>query len=141
VKTEIAHARQKEINEQRQVLFPISLVSFSRIRHWKLPDADTGTDSAREIRELFIPDFSNWKHQDQYQCQALLYSKGPANLLDKNSYASPCLRLLSIPSNAFYSIRCQGVRDNLGADLGRSRENPNGTSKRSTAEASANASV
>ena len=67
VKTEIAHARQKEINEQRQVLFPISLVSFSRIRHWKLPDADTGTDSAREIRELFIPDFSNWKHQDQYQ--------------------------------------------------------------------------
>jgi len=40
-----------------------------------------------------------------------------------------------------YSIRCQGVQDNLGADLGRSRENPNGTSKRSTAEASANASV
>ncbi|MGA7314554.1 MAG: toll/interleukin-1 receptor domain-containing protein [Silvibacterium sp.] len=59
VKTEIAHARQKEANEQRQVLFPISLVSFSRIQQWKLPDADTGTDSAREIREYFIPDFSN----------------------------------------------------------------------------------
>ena len=53
VKTEIAHARQKEINEQRQVLFPISLVSFSRIRHWKLPDADTGTDSVWEIRRTF----------------------------------------------------------------------------------------
>jgi hypothetical protein len=26
-----------------------------------------GTDSAREIREYFIPDFSNWKDQDQYQ--------------------------------------------------------------------------
>jgi len=25
-------------------------------------DADTGKDSAREIREYFIPDFSNWKN-------------------------------------------------------------------------------
>jgi hypothetical protein len=67
VKTEIAHARQKELDEQRQVLFPISLVSFSRIQQWKLPEADTGTHSAREIQEYFIPDFTNWKDQDQYE--------------------------------------------------------------------------
>lgn len=29
-------------------------------------DADTGIDSAREIREYFIPDFSNWKDHDVY---------------------------------------------------------------------------
>jgi hypothetical protein len=67
VKTEIAHARQKELNEKRQVLFPISLVSFEKIRDWKNFDADTGKDSAREIREYFIPDFSNWKDHDSYQ--------------------------------------------------------------------------
>jgi hypothetical protein len=67
VKTEIAHARQKELNEQRQVLFPISLVPFHRIREWKCFDADSGKDSAREIREYFIPDFSTWRDYDSYQ--------------------------------------------------------------------------
>jgi uncharacterized protein YjbI with pentapeptide repeats len=67
VETEIAHARQKEINEHHRVLFPISLVTFSQIRQWKLFDADTGKDAAREIREYFIPDFSTWKDHDQYQ--------------------------------------------------------------------------
>jgi uncharacterized protein YjbI with pentapeptide repeats len=67
VKTEIAQTRQKELNERRQVLFPISLVPFAKIREWKCFDADTGKDSAREIREYFIPDFSNWKDHDSYQ--------------------------------------------------------------------------
>jgi hypothetical protein len=67
VKTEIAHARQKELHEGRQVLFPISLVPFSQVRAWSCFDADTGKDSAREIREYFIPDFSNWKDHDSYQ--------------------------------------------------------------------------
>jgi hypothetical protein len=67
VKTEIAHARQKEINERRQVLFPISVVPFAQIREWRNFDADTGKDSAREIREYFIPDFSNWKDPSSYE--------------------------------------------------------------------------
>ncbi len=33
---------------------------------WKDFDADTGKDSAREIREYFIPDFSNRKTHDAY---------------------------------------------------------------------------
>lgn len=66
VKTEIAHARQKELSEKRQVLFPISVVPFAEIREWNCFDADTGKDSAREIREYFIPDFSNWKNHDSY---------------------------------------------------------------------------
>jgi hypothetical protein len=39
----------------------------SEIKRWKLFDADIGIDSAREIREYFIPDFSNWKNHDSYQ--------------------------------------------------------------------------
>jgi hypothetical protein len=67
VKTEIAKARQREVREQRQVLFPVRMVSFETIRAWECFDADTGKDSAREIREYFIPDFSNWKNDDAYQ--------------------------------------------------------------------------
>ena len=67
VKTEIAYARQTEIREKRQMLFPISLVPYDGIGEWKAFNADTGKDSAREIREYFIPDFSNWKDHDSYQ--------------------------------------------------------------------------
>ncbi len=67
VKTEIATARQHEVQEQRQILFPVRLVSFDAIRDWKYFDGDIGKDSAREIREYFIPDFRNWKDYDAYQ--------------------------------------------------------------------------
>jgi uncharacterized protein YjbI with pentapeptide repeats len=61
VKTEIANARQREVAEKRQVLFPVRLVDFEHIKNWTYFDADTGKDSAREIREYFIPDFSTWE--------------------------------------------------------------------------------
>jgi hypothetical protein len=67
VKTEIAKARKREIKEGTRILFPISIVPFETIRDWENFDADTGKDSAREIREYFIPDFSNWKDHDSYQ--------------------------------------------------------------------------
>lgn len=67
VKTEIAKARNRELQEKRQVLFPVRLVSYEAIRGWECFDADTGKDSAREIREYFIPDFSNWKKHEAYQ--------------------------------------------------------------------------
>ena len=67
VKTEIAKARRREVRDQRRVLFPIRLAPFETLRDWECFDADTGKDSAREIREYFIPDFSNWKNHDSYQ--------------------------------------------------------------------------
>jgi hypothetical protein len=67
VKTEIAKARKREIAEKRRVLFPIRLCSFEAMRDWECFDADTGKDSAREIREYFIPDFSNWEGNDAYK--------------------------------------------------------------------------
>ena len=67
VKTEIAKARQREVKEKHQVLFPVALTPFEQIKEWECFDADTGKDSAREIREYYIPDFANWKNHDAYQ--------------------------------------------------------------------------
>jgi hypothetical protein len=67
VKTEIANARQREVTQNRRMLFPLRLVDFEVIRNWSCPDPDTGKDSAREIREYFIPDFSNWKNHDSFE--------------------------------------------------------------------------
>lgn len=67
VKTEIANARDREEKQKRQMLFPITIVPYERVKTWKCFDADRGIDSGREIREYFIPDFSNWKDHDAYQ--------------------------------------------------------------------------
>lgn len=66
VETEISKARKRELRERRRMLFPVSLTRFETLRDWECFDADTGKDSAREIREYFIPDFSNWKDHDSY---------------------------------------------------------------------------
>lgn len=66
VSTEIAKARRREQREKRRMLFPISLAPFEAVRDWECFDADAGKDSAREIREYFVPDFSNWKDHDIY---------------------------------------------------------------------------
>jgi hypothetical protein len=60
VEQEIINAIQKEKQQQKQVLFPISIVPFEQIKKWKRFDSDSGRDLAREIREYHIPDFSRW---------------------------------------------------------------------------------
>lgn len=67
VETEISKARKRELLEGRRMLFPVRLVEFEALRDWECFDADTGKDSAREIREYFIPDFSNWKDHNSYK--------------------------------------------------------------------------
>ena len=67
VKSEISKARQQEVPQGRRMLFPVSLVEFERLRGWECFDADIGKDSAKEIREYFIPDFSNWKDSQAYK--------------------------------------------------------------------------
>ena len=65
--TEIRKARQAEGREKRRKLFPIRLVSFDTLRDWECFDADIGKDLAVEVREYFIPDFSNWKEYDAFE--------------------------------------------------------------------------
>ncbi len=67
VKSEITKAQKREIQERKHVLFPVRLCSFESLRGWESFDADTGKDLAREIREYFIPDFSNWADQESYR--------------------------------------------------------------------------
>jgi hypothetical protein len=68
VKTEIAKARKRGIKEGKRVLFPIRLnISYEQLQEWECFDADRGKDSAREIAEYYIPDFTKWKDHDQYQ--------------------------------------------------------------------------
>ena len=66
VRTEIRKARKRERTEKKRVLFPVRMVPFDAIRDWELFDADEGKDLAVEIREYYIPDFSNWKSHDSY---------------------------------------------------------------------------
>jgi hypothetical protein len=67
VKSEIRRARNVEISEKRQKLFPIRLVDFETLRRWKCVDADTGKDLAVEIREYFVPDFSAWTDHPSFE--------------------------------------------------------------------------
>jgi hypothetical protein len=67
VRTEIAMARKREVEQKREILFPIGLCSIETIKKWECFDSDIGKDSAREIRDYHIPDFSNWKGHDSYR--------------------------------------------------------------------------
>jgi hypothetical protein len=67
VRTEVYKARQRELKEKRQMLFPIALVDFKVIREWEYYDSDTGKDLARELREYFIPDFSRCQDDDAFE--------------------------------------------------------------------------
>jgi uncharacterized protein YjbI with pentapeptide repeats len=67
VMTEIRNARKVEMYEQRRKLFPIRLVDMETIKAWKCFDTDSGKDLAVEVREYFIPDFSNWKNPNTFE--------------------------------------------------------------------------
>jgi hypothetical protein len=58
---------QKEEQQNRHVLFPISIVTFDKLRTWECFDADGGVDTARKIREYHIPDFSSWTDPESYR--------------------------------------------------------------------------
>ena len=67
VVTEICRARKVERDENRRKLFPIRLVDFEAIQRWECFDADSGKDLAIELREYYIPDFSNWEDYDSFE--------------------------------------------------------------------------
>jgi len=67
VMTELRRARKAECQSGKRKLFPVRLVDFETLRDWECFDADSGTDLAVELREYFIPDFSNWKDHDSFE--------------------------------------------------------------------------
>jgi uncharacterized protein YjbI with pentapeptide repeats len=69
VATEIRRAKKVEREENRRKLFPIRLVDLEAIQKWECFDADHGKDLAVEVREYYIPDFSNWKDHDFFEAE------------------------------------------------------------------------
>ncbi|HEX8311424.1 MAG TPA: toll/interleukin-1 receptor domain-containing protein [Chthoniobacteraceae bacterium] len=67
VMTELRKARKAERQSGERKLFPVRLVDFETLRDWECFDADGGKDLAVELREYFIPDFSNWKNHDAFE--------------------------------------------------------------------------
>lgn len=66
VKTEIIKASKRERAEKRRMLFPVRLkISYEKLKKWECFDGDTGKDLAREIREYYIPDFSQWESPEK----------------------------------------------------------------------------
>ncbi|HTI71329.1 MAG TPA: toll/interleukin-1 receptor domain-containing protein [Candidatus Limnocylindria bacterium] len=61
VETEVKHAHRREKRENRRMLFPIRLTDYLTLTEWKCYDG--GKDLGDEVREYFIPDFSNWKKE------------------------------------------------------------------------------
>lgn len=67
VMTEIRNARRGEIKENRRKLFPLRLVNYEQLQDWVCFDPDSGKDLALEVREYFIPDFSNWREKEFFE--------------------------------------------------------------------------
>lgn len=67
VMTELRKARKAERKTGKRKLFPVRLVDFQTLTDWECFDADGGKDLAVEVREYFIPDFSNWKNHDSFE--------------------------------------------------------------------------
>ncbi len=67
VMTELRKAFKAERREGRRKLFPVRLVDMATIQAWECFDADSGKDLATELREYFIPDFSDWKNHDKFE--------------------------------------------------------------------------
>jgi hypothetical protein len=70
VELEIQRALRKEQRLQKEepearVLFPIRLMSFDQLEDWTLVNSQ-GIDLAEEVRQYYIPDFSNWKNHDDF---------------------------------------------------------------------------
>ncbi|MCI0561168.1 MAG: toll/interleukin-1 receptor domain-containing protein [Nitrososphaera sp.] len=60
VAVEISKAVKREMQQKRQILYPIRITDFARLQEWDLFDSDSGVDVAKRVREYFIPDFSRW---------------------------------------------------------------------------------
>jgi hypothetical protein len=67
VETEIRKAIGTEKRENRRKLFPIRITDYGTLKMWRCLDADSGRDLALEVREYFIPDFSNWRNHDSFE--------------------------------------------------------------------------
>lgn len=51
----------------KRKLFPVRLTDYETLQGWECRDSASGKDPAEEVRQYFIPDFSNWKIHDDFE--------------------------------------------------------------------------
>ena len=71
VETEIRRARKQERRTGERKLFPIRLCDMDTLKAWECLDTDSGQDIAVEVREYFIPDFSDWTKPAKFEKEFL----------------------------------------------------------------------
>lgn len=59
-KEEVEKAHNRGINENRRVLYPVAICPLEELAKWDEIDPAACNEAGREIREYFIPNFSNW---------------------------------------------------------------------------------
>jgi hypothetical protein len=80
VQLELRRARRAELTSGRRKLFLIRLMDFEALQEWECHDSRTGGDLAEEVRQYFIPDFSDWKNHDAFESS---FSKLMRDLTDE----------------------------------------------------------
>lgn len=67
VMDELRKGFKAERDSGKRKLFPVRLTDYETLQRWECRDSVSGRDLAEEVRQYFIPDFSNWKDHDQFE--------------------------------------------------------------------------
>jgi hypothetical protein len=67
VMDELRKGFKAERGTGKRKLFPVRLIDYETLERWECRDSISGKDLAEEVRQYFIPDFSNWKNHDQFE--------------------------------------------------------------------------
>jgi len=67
VMDELRKGFKAERDSGKRKLFPVRLTDYKTLQSWVCRDSISGKDLAEEVRQYFIPDFSNWKDHDQFE--------------------------------------------------------------------------
>jgi hypothetical protein len=67
VQSELRWARDIERQQGRQKLFPLRVVDMETVKEWRCFDADLGKDLAVDLREYYIPDFTGWDQDGEFE--------------------------------------------------------------------------
>lgn len=67
VMDELRKGFKAERDTGKRKLFPVRLTDYETLERWECRDSISGKDLAEEVRQYFIPDFSNWKDHDQFE--------------------------------------------------------------------------
>ncbi|HEV7403876.1 MAG TPA: TIR domain-containing protein [Chthoniobacteraceae bacterium] len=67
VMDELRKAFKAQHKSGKRKLFPVRICDYDTLLRWECRDSSSGKDLAEEVRQYFIPDFSNWKSHDQFE--------------------------------------------------------------------------